>query len=152
LIANHTQTHPNLFWLGSQGIREELQRCQGVLQEVSGSAAKYFRPPFGIRNPWVIGTAKRLGMQTVLWTQLPGDWRGKPAEWLRARMQVITENLEKSAERSAGDVLCLHDGAHRHLGGDRAGTLGALEYWLPRWRDMGAKFVTIAEAVGNPAT
>jgi len=45
----------------------------------------------------------------------------------------------------------LHDGAHRQQNGDRARTIAALEYWLPRWRDSGLKFVTIAEAVNGPA-
>jgi hypothetical protein len=31
-------------------------------------------------------------------------------------------------------------------------TLAALEYWLPRWRDLGLEFVTIDEAVSVPAT
>jgi len=48
-------------------------------------------------------------------------------------------------------VLCLHDGGHRELNSDRSRTLAALEYWLPRWRDLGLEFVTIGEAVSTPA-
>jgi len=51
-----------------------------------------------------------------------------------------------------GDILCLHDGSHRQLNADRLPTLAALEYWLPRWRDLGLEFVTIDEAVSAPAT
>ena len=78
LVANHTETHPNLFWLRPKAIRSEMQQCQDALQETLGAPAKYFRPPFGLRNPWVISTARELGMETVLWTLLPGDWRAKP--------------------------------------------------------------------------
>jgi peptidoglycan-N-acetylglucosamine deacetylase len=151
LLGNHTETHPNLFWLNRRAVRNELQQCQDALQDAAGAPAKYFRPPFGLRNPWVVSSARELGMQTVMWTLLPGDWRGKPAEWLTARMQPIARNAREAARRSSGDVLCLHDGAHRQLGGDRNGTLAALEYWLPRWRDLGLKFVTISEAVNTPA-
>jgi len=150
LIGNHTQTHPNLFWLNKRGIRNELQQCQSALQDVVGVAAKVFRPPYGFRNPWVVGTARELGMQTVMWTLLPGDWREKSVEWLAGRMRPIADHAKDSANRTAGDVLCLHDGAHRQLNGDRTRTLKALEYWLPRWRDLGLKFVTIGEAA-NPA-
>ena len=150
LIGNHTQTHPNLFWLNKRAIRNELQQCQSALQDVAGVAAKVFRPPYGFRNPWVVGTARELGMQTVMWTLLPGDWREKSVEWLAGRMRPIADHAKDSANRTAGDVLCLHDGAHRQLNGDRTRTLKALEYWLPRWRDLGLKFVTIGEAA-NPA-
>jgi len=151
LIGNHTQTHPNLFWKRPRAIRSELQQCQSSLQDAVGAAAKVFRPPYGLRNPWVVGTARELGMQTVMWTLLPGDWREKSVEWLTARMRPITHHAQDSSNRTAGDVLCLHDGAHRHLNGDRNRTLKALEYWLPRWRDLGLKFVTIGEAANTAA-
>jgi peptidoglycan/xylan/chitin deacetylase (PgdA/CDA1 family) len=151
LVGNHTQTHPNLFWVSPRGVRSELQQCQAALQDTVGATAKYFRPPFGLRNPWVVSTARELGMQTVMWTLLPGDWREKTAEWLTARMRPIADHAQNSPQRASADVLCLHDGAHRQLNGDRTRTLRALEYWLPRWRDTGLKFVTIGEAVRNPA-
>ena len=151
LIGNHTQTHPNLFWLKPREVRQELRQCQDTLQETLGVTANYFRPPYGLRNPWVVSTARQLGMETVMWTLLPGDWLEKPVEWLVARMKPIAENAQRAEQRAHGDVLCVHDGAHRQLGGDRTRTLAALEYWLPRWRDLGLKFVTIGEAVTVPA-
>jgi len=151
LVANHTYSHPNLFWMRPQAVRGEMQKCQDAIQEAVGNAAKHFRPPYGFRNPWVIPTARELGMETVMWTLIPGDWWEKPAEWLIPRMQPIATNAAQSVRRAAGDVLCLHDGAHRQLNGDRSRTVKALEYWLPRWRDLGLKFVTIGEAVSTPA-
>jgi peptidoglycan-N-acetylglucosamine deacetylase len=151
LLGNHTQTHPNLFWLGPRDVRNELQQCQGALQDATGSPAKYFRPPYGLRNPWVVSNARKLGMQTVMWTLLPGDWQEKPVERLTNRMKPIAVNAANAPRRSSGDVLCLHDGGHRKLNSDRTRTLAALEYWLPRWRDLGLKFVTIGEAVSTPA-
>jgi peptidoglycan/xylan/chitin deacetylase (PgdA/CDA1 family) len=151
LVGNHTQTHPNLFWLSPRGVRSELQQCQDVLRDTLGVPAEYFRPPFGLRNPWVVSTARELGMQTAMWTLLPGDWYERPLEWLTQRMQPIANNAQNAWQRKSGDVLCMHDGAHRQLKGDRTRTLAALEYWLPRWRDLGLKFVTIAEAVSTPA-
>jgi peptidoglycan-N-acetylglucosamine deacetylase len=151
LIGNHTQTHPNLFWLSRRAIRSELEHCQSALQDSIGAAAEVFRPPYGLRNPWVVSTARELGMQTVMWTLLPGDWLGKPTEWLTARMHPIADKAQALRDRISGDVLCLHDGSHRQLNGDRICTLKALEYWLPRWRDLGLKFVTIGEAVNSRA-
>jgi peptidoglycan/xylan/chitin deacetylase (PgdA/CDA1 family) len=94
-----------------------------------------------------------------MWTLIPGDWREKPVEWLIAQMQPIAEHAKhklgdaaRGAAKGTGDVLCLHDGSHRQQNGDRTRTLAALEYWLPRWRDLGLEFVTIDEAVRAPAS
>lgn len=151
LVCNHTETHPNLFWLGPAGVREELVRCQDSLQGALGGPPAFFRPPFGYRNPWVVSAARQLGMQTVLWTLLPGDWRAPNSEWLARRMDPIARHARNAEGRGFGDVLCLHDGDYHTLGGDRRHTLDALEYWLPRWRDLGLKFVTIGEAASAPA-
>jgi peptidoglycan/xylan/chitin deacetylase (PgdA/CDA1 family) len=53
------------------------------------------------------------------------------------------------ARCSGGDILCLHDGNFREQNADRTRTLAALEYWLPRWRDLGLEFVTMNEAFGK---
>lgn len=151
LLGNHTRTHPNLFLLSRQSVGDELRHCQDAIQNATGAGARYFRPPFGIRNPWVVSTAQELGMQTVMWSLIPGDWRDKPLEWLKNKMTPVDEHARDAQHRKSGDVLCLHDGAHREQNGDRTRTLAALEYWLPRWRDSGLKFVTIAEAVTRPA-
>lgn len=151
LLANHTETHPNLFWLSRGQVRDEMMRCQDALEHALGKPADYFRPPYGFRNPWVVSSAQELGMRTVMWTLIPGDWKAVSGERLAARMGPIAQHVSAKADRRNGDVLCLHDGAHRALGGDRTHTLQALEYWLPRWRDLGLKFVTISEAVTLPA-
>jgi peptidoglycan/xylan/chitin deacetylase (PgdA/CDA1 family) len=159
-IGNHTETHPNLLLLSPTQVRVELRLCHDAIRNVLGGPPKWFRPPFGIRNPWVIPAARDLGYRTAMWTLIPGDWRIKPAEWLIPRMQRIArhaqDNLAGSGSSAAesggtGDILCLHDGAHRELNGDRTTTLAALDHWLPRWRDLGLEFVTIDDAVGTPA-
>ncbi len=154
VIANHTQTHPNLFWLGQRAIRDELQQTQAAVFAAAGFAPTWFRPPYGFRNPWVAKIARELSLQTVLWTLIPGDWTPQPPKQLIRKMRPIAahavENI--SNQNAEGDILCLHDGGHRELNADRIHTLKALEHWLPRWRDAGLEFVTIEEAVRTPAT
>lgn len=179
VIGNHTDTHPNLFWLAPSQIADELHACHETIASALGAPPKWFRPPYGFRNPWVIPAAQALGCATVMWTLIPGDWKEKPLEWLIRRMQPIanhaqrwssttpkeppechSERREESAfpqdprkekKGGTGDVLCLHDGSHRGINGDRTRTLTALEHWLPRWRDLGLEFVTMDEAVSTPA-
>lgn len=154
VIANHTQTHPNLFWLRKRAIQDELQQTQAAVFAAAGFAPKWFRPPYGFRNPWVVKTATELSLRTVMWTLIPGDWTPRQAERLVRRLQPVADHAQTniSAPNATGDILCLHDGGHRELNADRTHTLKALEYWLPRWRDAGLEFVTIEEAVRTPAT
>src|SRR5882762_3708278 len=107
---------------------------------------------------FILPISRDLGCRTVMWTLIAGDWQEKPAEWLIRRMQPIADHAQrilgngsKPTAAGTGDVLCLHDGAHRQMNGDRSRTLRALEHWLPRWRDLGLEFVTIGEAVSTPA-
>jgi len=154
LVANHTLTHPNLFWLTPSIIRDELRQTQDAIVAATGFAPKWFRPPYGYRNPWVVKTAAQLGMRTAMWSVIPGDWKPRAVEKLIAKIQPIAAHARKNTGSldATGDVLCLHDGGHRALNADRTRTLQALEYWLPRWRDAGLEFVTIEEAVSTPAT
>ena len=154
VVGNHTELHPNLFRLSPMKIRVELRLCHDAISHAIGAPAKWFRPPYGLRNPWVIPAARELGYQTVLWSLLPGDWKEKPLDWLISRMQPIAHRAQQNvakgsnaAPSASGDILCLHDGSHRELNADRTRTLAALEHWLPRWRDLGLEFVTIDEAV-----
>jgi peptidoglycan-N-acetylglucosamine deacetylase len=157
-LGNHTYTHPNLFGCSPAKIHDQLQHCNEAIAEVTGAMPKWFRPPYGLRNPWVIPAANRMGMQAVMWTLITSDWNAQTPEWLIPRMALIAkhaqQNVAKTNQAAAhrhGDILCLHDGNHLHLNGDRHCTLEALAYWMPRWRDLGLEFVTIDEAVRTPA-
>ena len=158
-VGNHTETHPNLLKLPPKNIRIELRLCHDAIKGVIGAPPRWFRPPFGFRNPWVIPAARELGYETVMWTLIPGDWKEKTVDWLIERMHPIArraENIQRidpaTSAKTLGDILCLHDGRHTQLNADRTRTLAALEHWLPRWRDLGLQFVTIDDAVSTPAT
>jgi peptidoglycan/xylan/chitin deacetylase (PgdA/CDA1 family) len=153
LIGNHTETHPNLFFCGPTETRTELLRCSEAIGQATWEEPRWFRPPFGFRSPWLGEIAAQNRMRVVMWSLIPGDWRPKPNDWLIERMKPIAARAQnvaakgKAAEPSQsfrGDVLCLHDGDYKHSSADRTRTLAALEYWLPRWRDLGLEFVTIS--------
>ena len=156
LLGNHTDTHPNLFFCGPQETRTELLRCSEAIGQATWAEPRWFRPPYGFRSPWLGSLVLQQRMRMVMWTLLPGDWRLKPADWLIDRMKPIAahaQNLrspnQPSQKPSTGDILCLHDGYYAQPNGDRQRTLAALEYWLPRWRDLGLEFVTMKQTNGK---
>jgi len=153
VVGNHTESHPNLFWKRSAEIRIELRLTHSAIRNALGAPPLWFRPPFGLRNPWLAAEARELNMRVVMWTLLPADWRAPSAEWLIRRMQPIADRAQRGLKRASGtgEILCLHDGSHHEQDADRTRTLAALEHWLPRWRDLGLEFVTIDHAVSAPA-
>ena len=148
LLGNHTNTHANLFFKLSGGIHDELARCQDAVATATGAAPpRWVRPPYGYRNPLLDGEVRRAGMQgVVMWSRMATDWTLQPPEKLIRRLARVAR-----PGGSQGDILVLHDGDHRALGGDRGHVVAALEHWLPRWRDAGIEFVTIeSSAVSGP--
>jgi peptidoglycan-N-acetylglucosamine deacetylase len=156
LLGNHTDSHPNLFFCGWEETRTELLRCSEAIGQATWAEPRWFRPPFGVRSPWLGELVQQQRMRTVMWTLMPGDWRPKPAEWLIERMKPIAARAQNPANKNqpaqkphAGDILCLHDGEYARNNADLTRTLAALEYWLPRWRDLGLEFVTMRETNGK---
>ena len=156
LLGNHTETHPNLFFCGPDETRAELLRCSEAIQQAAWLEPRWFRPPFGLRSPWLGEIVQQQRMTTVMWTLIPGDWRVKPSDWLISRMKPIAAHAQNLSLKpipgqaaAKGDVLCLHDGDYARPSADRNHTLAALEFWLPRWRDLGLEFVTISQAAGK---
>jgi peptidoglycan-N-acetylglucosamine deacetylase len=155
VIGNHTFGHPNLFWTSHAQTRDQLHWCESAIVSAISERPRFFRPPFGWRNPWLDSVAREMKLEVVTWTLLPGDWRAPSGDWLVDRMRSISVHAKSVAHARAdtpgGDILCLHDGSHREPRADRSHTLAALEQCLPRWRDLGLEFVTMKEAVSTPA-
>jgi peptidoglycan-N-acetylglucosamine deacetylase len=164
VIGNHTESHPHLAFCGREETRHELQTCSQAIAQILHEEPRWFRPPFGLRSPWTIDIARQLGMHTAMWTLIPGDWRDKPAEWLIRKMSPIAAHINaqnpssrkpsskadvSAGKSSKGDILCLHDGDYARPSADRTATLAALQYWLPRWRDLGLEFVTMSQVFGK---
>lgn len=155
LLANHTDTHPHLAWHTSERNAAELRRCEESVSEAlaagvsqgnvpaSDSSAvkmKWMRPPFGFRGPQLQGVLRKMGFEGVaMWSKLCYDWKPQPAENIVRRLASV----------GPGDIVLMHDGDHRALGGDRRHVISGLEHWLPRWRDTGMEFVTIEAAGAN---
>jgi peptidoglycan/xylan/chitin deacetylase (PgdA/CDA1 family) len=140
LVGNHTDTHANLIWQTSRGIRSELSRCQDAIASATGTEPpRWMRPPYGYRNPLLHMEIRRAGIQgVVMWSKICWDWRPQPPQRLIERLSSVSREGRKQ-----GDIVVMHDGDHRALGGDRMHVVAALEHWLPRWRDAGMEFVTM---------
>jgi peptidoglycan-N-acetylglucosamine deacetylase len=136
-IGNHTETHPSLTFLSSARIEEELEQCDEAIATATGKKPRWMRPPFGYRSPLLEGIVRRRGGAGVaMWNVAAKDWRTHAPEPVIRRLHGAR----------GGDIVLLHDGDHRVPQGQRGHVLAALEYWLPRWRDAGIRFVNLDDA------
>jgi peptidoglycan-N-acetylglucosamine deacetylase len=135
-VGNHTETHPSLTFLSARHIAEELDRCDEAISSAIGRRVRWMRPPYGFRGPQLQGVVRRRGgAGLVMWSVSAYDWKPQPPERVIKRLR----------RARAGDIVLLHDADHRKLEGDRRHTVAALEYWLPRWKDRGIRFVSLDE-------
>jgi peptidoglycan-N-acetylglucosamine deacetylase len=120
-VQNHTHSHPHHFSLmGPKALRDEITRAQDTLSDLTGQAPQFFRPPAGLRNPFLAPVLHQLGLQHVSWTRRGFDTRETKPERVTAR---LLHNL------AAGDIVLLHDG---HAARTPNGQAVILEV-LPRW-------------------
>jgi peptidoglycan/xylan/chitin deacetylase (PgdA/CDA1 family) len=140
LIGNHTMSHPSLMWERPSRVHEELAGCNAVLEDVTGQAVNYFRPPFGARRPDVLRTAVELGLTPVMWNVTAHDWDATDPRALAARVQRI---VRRNQHLGRGSNILLHDGGHLQLGTDRSVTLAATRILLESWAGTNLRKVSI---------
>jgi peptidoglycan/xylan/chitin deacetylase (PgdA/CDA1 family) len=134
VIGNHTDSHPALTFMSPRSIATELDLCEHAIEAAIGGRTRWMRPPFGFRGPQLNGVIQRRHCEgVVMWSAKAWDWTAHNPDRVINRLRHVR----------GGDIVLLHDGDHRTLEGDRRHTLAALEYWLPRWKDDGMRFVNL---------
>ncbi|MBA8796148.1 peptidoglycan/xylan/chitin deacetylase (PgdA/CDA1 family) [Friedmanniella endophytica] len=141
LLGNHSYHHEFTRYLREPRQQQEIARAQRTLQAVAGVTPALYRPPWLCHWPWVLGSVRGHGLRPV------SGLFGHPLEVF----QPAAAGMADSAHRLArpGRVLIFHDGFDAR-GGRRDQTVGAVAALLPRLRDEGYRFVTVAELLGVP--
>jgi peptidoglycan/xylan/chitin deacetylase (PgdA/CDA1 family) len=137
-VENHSREHqPTFAMLGLGALKRELTGAQAMLGLLAGREPRFFRPPAGMKNPFLDPVLHGLGLRLVTWTRRGFDTRQGDPEAVAAK---LANGL------AAGDILLLHDG---HAARTAAGVPVVLEV-LPRILDatqsLGLKPVTLGQA------
>jgi|GEM_PF-2868731 len=117
-LGNHSYFHPNLTHMSQERISKEIRDTNALIMKITGIKPKVFRPPYGALNHSVLTTLQNEGMDVMLWTVDPGDWRNR-------NMYRTVENLKRQLwlnHGGRGGVVLLHD--------TLPSTAGALEPFL----------------------
>jgi peptidoglycan-N-acetylglucosamine deacetylase len=139
VIGNHTWSHPNLARSSSGLIREELNRTQQTLQQITRAPVKFFRPPYGARRPEVFRIAREIGLEPVLWNAMVPDWSDPSPDRIALRIMNRIDRLQQMG-RAANIVL--HDGGHDDPAANRQPSVLAAEKLIGLYKKT-HRFVTL---------
>jgi peptidoglycan/xylan/chitin deacetylase (PgdA/CDA1 family) len=140
LLGNHTMSHPSLLWERPSRVREELAGCNSAIEDATGEAVKWFRPPFGARRPDVLRAAQEFDLTPVMWNAWGHDWDAVQPWTVTA---LVQNEIRRNQSRHRSSNILLHDGGHGQLGTDRSVTLAATRSLLETWVGSGLRLVTV---------
>jgi peptidoglycan-N-acetylglucosamine deacetylase len=138
-IGNHSWSHPNLARTGTSRVREELSKTKTTLEQITGNAVKFFRPPYGARRPAVFRIARAMGLEPVLWNAMTSDWSERSAARI---VDDLTKKIDRLQKRGRAANIVLHDGGHRFPRANREPSVMAAEMLIQQYKST-HRFVTL---------
>ena len=142
VIANHSDTHPMALALEPEPVvAAEVDRAEREIHSVTGVYPSLFRPPQGIRSPWLMKVTEQDSLATVTWDDAARDWERRSADDLATRAVQ---------ETTPGAIILLHDGLNLDHHADRTATVEALPRIIEKLRSEGYRFVTVPELLHLP--
>jgi peptidoglycan/xylan/chitin deacetylase (PgdA/CDA1 family) len=103
-VQLHGDRHRNQLRLTPGQIRDDLQRGAEAIEQATGRATPFYRPPYGIFSALGLRTVRRSPYAPLLWSRWGRDWRG------RAGGASVVADATSGLE--GGDVVLLHDADH----------------------------------------
>ena len=102
---------------GRRYWEHQLRETDRIIEQTIGVRPAMFRPPMGIKTPYVMRVAAQSGQAVVTWNRRAMD--GIPTT-----PQRILDRL--GPRTAAGDVLLLHDGVEPNSRRNPAATIATL--------------------------
>jgi peptidoglycan/xylan/chitin deacetylase (PgdA/CDA1 family) len=99
-IANHSWSHPHMATMSTLGMAAEISRTQWTIRQLTGTAPRLFRPPYGETNAKLRAVQAAFGLKEILWDVDSQDWNGASTESIVAASSGLT----------AGQIVLMHDG------------------------------------------
>ncbi|WP_211747529.1 polysaccharide deacetylase family protein [Paenibacillus sp. Marseille-Q4541] len=139
LIGIHNYKHYTNWLMSPKLVRQQIERTDTIVYQITGSHTQFYRPPWGITN--LFDFSKKHHHRIVLWSGMFGDWKERIGE------ERLAERMRKKLR--GGEVLVLHDcgttpGADKHA--PRIMLL-ALERILEEAKHKGLQSIRIDEMI-----
>jgi len=141
VVGNHTDTHPFGFALEPvTRLQDEVGSAERTIASATRVLPRFFRPPNGLRSPWLMDVLSRDSLVAVTWDDAPGDWDPVPTP------KLVALTLEAV---HPGAIILLHDGMNLTHGADQSRTVHALPLIIKGLRRRGYEFLTVLELLAQ---
>lgn len=128
-VENHTWSHPAFFCcLGPRAARRQIERTGDVIERAIGARPRLFRPPAGLRQPWLDPVLVGLDLELVSWTRRGFDTADGSVDRVLRR---VSHGLEP------GEIVLLHDGNAARTAGGKPVVLEVLPRLLEKMAGRG---------------
>ncbi|MER6350089.1 polysaccharide deacetylase family protein [Streptomyces sp. NPDC001595] len=127
-VASHTWDHKILTDLEPDEIREELERPNEAIEDLTGRRPTLMRPPQGRTDDTVHEICRELGLAEVLWTVTAKDYTTNDSA-------LIEKRVLEQADRDG--IILLHD--------IYDGTVPAVPGIVDALKERGYVFVTVPQ-------
>lgn len=127
-VGLHTWKHNDLTQMEAGAIVRNLERCQAILREQTGTEARWLRPPYGKVGSTAYAACRELGMYIATWSIDSRDWETQNAE------KIYKEVM---GQLQTGAIILFHD--------THPSTVEALKTILPEIKAQGYQVLTVDE-------
>lgn len=136
IIGNHSWHHPDLTTISDEKLRNELQRIETEVKQLTGQKEmKYLRPPRGIFSERTLAVTKEMGYYNVFWSLAFQDWKVDQQRGWQYSYDSVTKQIHPGA------VLLLHS-----ISSDNAGALSKI---IDELRNRGYQFKSLDDLVAE---
>ncbi len=142
-IGNHTWDHAPLPLRMPSAMRMTIRRTSDLVQDITGLRPRVFRAPFGWRNPWLDGAARREGCEPIAWTVGVYDTDRPGVE------TIVSRAIEGFVD---GSILLLHDGRSLDPEPDASQVVDALPRILSEAQQRGLRLLTVSQLLAESRT
>ena len=136
-IGNHTFSHSKMRKMTPASLKNEIEKTEEAIFEISEYRPKLFRPPEGWCSDTIAKAAGALDYNIILWNI-------DTLDWAHNRVDKICTNIIEN--HKPGSIVLFHD----YISG-KSPTPEALENIIPKLLDEGYRFVTVSELLGEEA-
>lgn len=137
LVGNHSFSHAwNITFALRAGLTREITRCNDAIEAAIGKRPRFYRAPFGFKNPALGDVMAIQGMTCV-------GWQVRGFDAVRSNPSTIARRLVLKAK--PGGILLFHDGSGLQGTRDRSATLEALPMIIDGLRARGIAFKRLDE-------
>jgi len=138
-IGNHTWDHPVLSKLSADKVKEEVQKTEQLLYNITGLKTAMFRPPYGSITPQLINEISSLGYRII-------DWSVDTRDWDKTPVSQIMDHV--SNEIYPGGIILQHcsGSESEHL----SNTVKALPQIISLLKRQGYNFVMVQDLLDIP--